>query len=381
MKPIYLDYNATTPLDEKVITAMTPYYRDHFGNPASNHVFGRIARDAVEQARNHVTSLIGGREGMLIFTASATEANNQIFNTWIESVKHPCHVVTSMIEHKSVSSPLKYAEDRGRITVTRLHPNCFGQIEPQSFISALGPETRFASIMAANHIIHTINPIGELAAICAQRGILFHSDAAQFVGKMPINVADQHIDALTISSHKMYGPKGIGALYIGPGGLQSGRVPLVRGGGQERGLRAGTLNVPAIVGFGEASRLASRRQLDDSRHTRYMAGLLHDILEEQFPEIRLNGHPENRLPGGLHLTLPGIDAKGLMAVVPEVAFSDGAACDAEDDPDYVVKAIGKPEAAHFSIRLQLGRETTEAEIKIAVEHIVRGIHAMKTFVV
>ena len=379
MKPIYLDHNATTPLDDAVFGAMSPFFREHFGNPAGLHVFSRMARDAVELARCSVADLIGGRKGKIIFTASATEANNQLLASWIETAEKPCHLITTTIEHKSVSSPLRYAEQNDRVTVTRLKPDAFGRIEPATLAEALRPETGFVSIMAANHVIHTLNPLRELAEMCAGRGILFHTDATQWVGKLPIDADDLKIDALTCSSHKFYGPKGAAALYLGPRGLQAGSIPLLRGGNQEGGLRAGTLNVPAIVGFGKAAQLASQRQIDDADRLRNLAERLFEGLQKEVPEIVLNGHPADRLPGGLHITLPGVDAKGLMAAVPHVAFSDGAACDAEDDPDYVVKAIGKPEAAHCSIRLQVGHTTSESDIQTALIYLLQGICAMKAF--
>jgi len=377
---IYLDHNSTTPLDDEVLAAMLPFFQEHFGNPSSPHAFGRIARDAVEQARQAVAELIGAPGGSVIFTASATEANNILLTGWMAGIRTPCHVVSSTIEHKSVLAPLKFMEETGRISVTWLRPDGFGQIHPQQLEAAIRPDTRFVSIMAANHVIHTLNNLAALADICASKGILFHTDATQYAGKIPLDANRTGIDALTLSAHKIYGPKGVGALYLSERSLWMGMMPLIRGGGQEMGLRAGTLNVPGIVGFGVACRKAFQRLPADAEKCGLLARQLLAGLSGQFPDISLNGHPQDRIPGGLHITLPGVDSKGLIASVPEIAFSDGAACDADDDPAYVLRAIGKPESAHCSVRFQIGRTNTQDQIQTAIEYLSRGIRRMKSFV-
>jgi len=376
---IYLDNNATTPLDDAVLAAMLPLLRDQFGNPASGHILGRTARDAVQRSRRLVASLLGARSGQIVFTASATEANNLAIAGLTAGHAPSYHVITTTIEHKSVAEPLRHLERTGRICVTWLRPDPLGQVHPDALDAACTPDTRLVSIQAANSVIHTLNPIAALARVCAARGAVFHCDATQWIGKLPIDVERLGIDALSLSAHKFYGPKGAGALYLGPMALRAGVVPQILGGGQEDGLRSGTLNVPAIVGLGAACQLAMERQEADAVHTDRLARRLFDALTHRLPGITLNGHPKERLPGSLHLTLEGVDAKGLIASVPQVALSDGSACETDRDPDFVLKAIGRPEAAHHSIRCQVGRTTTPEDIDRAIELLVAEIVRMRAF--
>jgi cysteine desulfurase len=375
---IYLDHNATTPLDEAVLAAMLPWLRDQFGNPASGHLLGRAAREAVQQSRDSVARLIGARSGRIVFTASATEANNLAISG-LTATPTPCHVISSLIEHKSVAEPIRRLEQAGRIVAAWLRPDSLGQVHAEDLDAALTSATRLVSIQAANSVIHTLNPIADLARTCSLRGVLFHCDATQWIGKLPIDVDRLGIDALSLSAHKFYGPKGAGALYLGPNALKAGITPQILGGGQEDGLRSGTLNVPAIVGLGVAGQLAlDRQELDAVRIDRLARALL-DSLAHRLTGITLNGHPRDRLPGSLHLTLEGVDAKGLIASVPQVAVSDGSACETDRDPDFVLKAIGRSEAAHHSIRCQVGRTTTPDEIDRAIELLVAGIERMRAF--
>jgi cysteine desulfurase len=376
---IYLDHNATTPLDEAVLAAMLPFLREQFGNPASGHVLGRAARDAVQRSRSSVARLLGAHAGQIVFTASATEANNLAIAGLTAPQAPPCHVVTTLVEHKSVAEPVRRLEQTLGISVTWLRPDPLGQVHPEALEAALTPDTRLVSIQAANSVIHTLNPIGGLARICAARGALFHCDATQWIGKLPIDVERLGIDALSLSAHKFYGPKGAGALYLGPKALRAGVTPQILGGGQEDGLRSGTLNVPAIVGLGVASELAIERQEADAVRTERLARTLLAALSGRLPGVTLNGHPKERLPGSLHLTLEGVDAKGLIASLPPLALSDGSACETDRDPDYVLKAIGRPEAAHHSIRCQVGRSSTPEEIDRAIELLVAGIVRMRAF--
>jgi cysteine desulfurase len=377
---IYLDHNATTPVDEAVLEAMLPLFRGQFGNPASSHVLGRAAHDAVERARCEVADLIGGASGRIVFTSSATEANNLAIAGLLGRLDAPCHVVTTLIEHKSVLEPIRHLEQSGRARVTWLRPDPFGQVRPEQLQAALTAETRLVSIMAASNVIHTLNPIAELARVCAAAGILFHCDATQWVGRLPLDSQRLGIDAVSVSAHKLYGPKGAGALWLSRRAMQSGLTPLILGGGQEEGLRSGTLNVPAIVGFGAACKLAASRMVDDAARARTLGQRLLDGLRSRVGGITLNGHPEMRLPGGLHLTLDGVDSKGLIASLREIALSDGSACETDRDPDYVLKAVGRPEAAHHSIRCQVGRTTTPAQIERAIELLADGIERMRAFV-
>jgi len=378
-RAIYLDNNATTAVDEAVLEAMLPFLREQFGNPASSHVFGRAAREAVERARQAVAELIGGRSGRIVLTSSATEANNLALLGLLAAAAKPRHVVTTMIEHKSVIAPLQHLENTADVRVTWLRPDQFGQVHAEALQAALQADTRLVSVMAASNVIHTINPLPEIAAVCAARGVLLHCDATQFVGRLPLAVDRLGLDALSISAHKFYGPKGVGALYLSRRALQAGIVPQMLGGGHEEGLRSGTLNVPAIVGLGAACDLAARRQEADAAHMRELAGLLLEGLSRRLGGVTLNGHPQQRIPGGVHVTLEGVDSKGLIACVPEVAFSDGSACETDREPDYVLKAIGQPAAAHHSIRLQLARTTTRADIDTAVELLSAGVQQMRAF--
>jgi cysteine desulfurase len=376
---LYLDHNATTPLDEIVLAAMLPLLREQFGNPASGHALGRAARDAVEQSRDSVARLLGARSGQIVFTASATEANNLAITGLTAGHAPPCHVITSTIEHKSVAEPIRRLEQSRRIGVTWLRPDKLGQVPLDALEAALTAETRLVSIQAANSVIHTLNPIADLARICTVRGVLFHCDAAQWIGKLPIDADRLGIDALSLSAHKFYGPKGAGALYLGPRALRAAIEPQILGGGQEDGLRSGTLNVPAIVGLGVACQLAMEREETDAVRMDQLARSLFDALRSRLHGVTLNGHPSQRLPGSLHLTLDGVDAKGLIACVPQVAFSDGSACETDRDPDLVLKAIGRREAAHHSIRIQVGRTTTRAEIDRAIELLAAGVERMRAF--
>jgi cysteine desulfurase len=376
---IYLDNNATTRMDDAVLEAMLPFLRERYGNPASGHAAGRLANEAVERARQAVAELIGAAAGRIVFVASATEANNLAITGIVGGAARPCHLVTTMIEHKSVLEPARNLARMEHVALTELRPDPFGQVHPEALQAALRADTRLVSILAASHVIHTLNPLADLAKVCAAHGVLLHCDATQWVGKLPMDVDRLGIGAMSISAHKLYGPKGAAALYLSRAALQSGILPQILGGGQEEGLRSGTLNVPAIVGFGAACELAARRQEDDALHTRALARRLLDGLTGQLDGVTLNGHPQRRLPGGLHLTLAAVDSRGLMAAVPEVAFSEGSACETEREPDYVLKAIGKPEAAHCSVRCQIGRTTTEAQIDTAVRLLVAGVRRMRAF--
>lgn len=376
---IYLDHNATTPLDEAVLAAMLPWLREQFGNPASGHALGRAAREAVEQSRSSVARLLGARSGRIVFTASATEANNLAIAGLTAGAAQSRRMITSTIEHKSVIEPVRRLEEPGRARITWLEPDPLGQVHADALEASWTADTRLVSIQAANSVIHSLNPIGELARVCAAQGVLFHCDATQWIGKLPIDVDRLGIDALSLSAHKFYGPKGAGALYLSPKALRAGIVPQVLGGGQEDGLRSGTLNVPAIVGLGMAAQLAIERQEDDAIRMDRLARRLFEGLTGRLSGITLNGPPQERLPGSLHLTLDGVDAKGLIASIPEVALSDGSACETDRDPDYVLKSIGRPEAAHHSIRCQVGRTTTPEDIDQALELLVAGIVRMRGF--
>jgi cysteine desulfurase len=369
---IYLDHNSTTPVDAEVLDAMLPYLCEQFGNPSSGHQLGRSARVAVDRARSQVAALIGARAGKVIFTSGATESNNLALKGIVAKIPK-CHVITTTIEHKSVLAPLRSLEEAGRIELSWLSPDSQGQVHGDPLRRSLRPDTRLVSVIAAHNVIHTINPLEDLLSACSDTGILFHSDATQLVGRAPLNVENLGVDALTFSAHKLYGPKGAGALYLGPLATRLGVAPLIEGGGQEKGIRSGTLNVPAIVGFGAACALAECRLREDAVRARELADLLLAELRRSIPNLVLNGHTSERLPGGLHVTIPGIDNKALAAAVPQVAFSTGSACDSEDEKNNVLREIGRPEALHWSVRFQIGRTTTRQEILQSAQALLEGI--------
>ena len=360
---------------------MLPWLREQFGNPASGHVLGRAARDAVQQSRDSVARLLGARAGQIVFTASATEANNLAIAGLTAGHRPPCHVDhVPTIEHKSVAEPIRQLEQTGRIRVTWLRPDPLGQSPSRCARCRMDRRHPAGFDPGRQQRDPHAQPDCRPGPRSAQaRGVLFHCDATQWIGKLPIDVDRLGIDALSLSAHKFYGPKGAGALYLGPKALRAGIKPQILGGGQEDGLRSGTLNVPAIVGLGVASQLAMDRQESDAVRTDQLARTLFDALTGRLPGVTLNGHPRQRLPGSLHLTLEGVDAKGLIASVPQVALSDGSACETDRDPDYVLKAIGRPEAAHHSIRCQVGRTTTPEEIDRAIELLVAGVVRMRAF--
>ena len=374
---IYLDHNSTTPVDPEVLEAMLPYLREQFGNPSSGHQLGRAAREAVERARAQVAALIGARAGRVIFTSGATESNNLAIKGLIARTQK-CHVITTTVEHKSVLAPLRSLVDAGRIELSWLSPDAQGKVGAQALRQLLRRDTRLVSVIAANNVIHTINPLEDLLGVCSDTGVFFHSDATQLVGRLPLQVENLGIDALTFSAHKLYGPKGAGALYLSPLAARSGVAPLFDGGGQENGLRSGTLNVPAVVGFGAACALAGHRMREGAVHARELAELLLVELRREIPNLVVNGHSCDRLPGGLHVTIPGIDNKALAASVPGVAFSTGSACDAEDEKDYILREIGRSEAAYSSIRLQIGRATTRQEVLQAVQALLAGVRRVRS---
>lgn len=365
-RPVYLDHHATTPLDPRVIDAMRPYWREDFGNPHSiDHVYGWDAEDAIAAARREVAALIGAQPSEIVFTSGATEANNLALKGLAPDLRAQgrTHLIVSAIEHPSVSAPAERLAAEG-FALTRLAVPASGRLAPEALAAALQPQTGLVSVQWANHEIGTVQPIAELAALCAARGIAFHSDAAQALGKVAVDVASAPVALLSLSAHKLYGPKGIGALHVAK--PWAGRLtPLIEGGGQERGLRAGTLPVPLCVGFGVACRIASaEREAEATRLGALRARLLR-LLSAAMSGLIVQGDPVHHLPGNLHLRVPGMAAADLIAATrAEVALSAGAACaSARRVPSPVLRAIGLDEKAGGEcIRIGLGRFTTEAEI-------------------
>jgi cysteine desulfurase len=363
--PVYLDYNATTPVAPEVLKAMLPFLREHFGNPSSAHRLGRRAAEAVAEARGRVAALIGARPGEVIFTGCATEANNlAVIGAARAMPPGKRHLVVSAVEHPAVMAPASYLRDQGW-TLTVLPVNRAGRISPDRVAEALRPDTALVSVMHANNEVGTLQPIADIARLTRARGILLHTDAAQTAGKLTLNVDELGVDLLTLAGHKFYAPKGVGALYARAG------TPLksvMFGGEQERGLRPGTENVAAIVGLGAAAMLAQQVLPQLSAALRQRRDHLHQLLAREVPELLLNGHPEHRLPNTLHVSFPGVSGRGLLEIAADtVAASVGSACHSEHDAvSGVLAAMGIDAArAAGAVRLSVGRTTTEDDINRA----------------
>ncbi len=390
-RPIYLDYQATTPTDPRVVEAMLPFFYDRFGNPHSrSHAFGTDAAAAVEAARAEVAAAIGAEAREIVFTSGATESNNLAIKGAARFLRghghghghgqghgrghgRRDHVVTCATEHKCVLESCRRLGEEG-FAVTVLPVSGDGRIDLDRLAVALGDRTALVSVMAVNNEIGVLQPLAEIGALCRARGVLFHTDAAQAVGKIPLDVAAMNIDLLSISGHKLYGPKGIGALYV----RRRPRVrlvPLIDGGGQERGLRSGTLPTPLCVGLGTACRIAGGEMAAEGERLTGLRDRLLAALQRSLPEAAVNGDAHHRVPGNLNLRLPGVDAEALIAALPEIAMSTGSACtSASIEPSYVLRALGlDAAAARESLRIGLGRFTTEAEIDVAVERIVAAV--------
>ncbi len=361
----YLDNAATTPLDPVVAEAMQPYLRDSFGNPSSLHQAGRAARAAVETARSQVAGLLGAEAAEIAFTASGTEADNLALIGAFEADACRRHFVTSAIEHPAILETLKYLEARGA-AVTRVAPAADGIVAAEDVARALRPETRLVSVMAANNVVGTLQPIAEIGALCRERGVLFHTDAVQAAGKVPLDVRGASIDLLSMSAHKLHGPKGVGALFVRSGVRLA---PLVHGGGQERGLRSATENVAGIVGFGTASAMAHASRGEEAARLVRLRDRLVGGLAASVPNARLLGHPFRRLPGHLCFALEGQEGETIKLLLAldgkGIAVSTGSACSASHagQPSHVLVAMGLDAIrARGSLRITLGRFNTDADV-------------------
>ena len=369
---IYLDHNATTPVDPEVLDAMLPFLRDEFGNPSSSHALGRRARAAVEQAREQVADLLNCHPEEIVFTGGGSEANNLALKGAAEVLAdRGNHIITSVIEHPAIINPCHYLERKG-FRVTYLPVDGAGLVTPQAVREAITQRTVLISVMHANNEVGTIEPIAEIGAIARERGIWFHSDAAQSVGKIPTRVDDLNVDLLSVAGHKLYAPKGVGALYMRSGVRLE---PLIHGAGHERGLRAGTENVAGIVGLAKACELAGRNLAEAAGRIQGLRDQLHRKLQERVSSTLLNGHPDKRLPNTLNVSLEGVDSDRLLAALPEIAASTGAACHAHSrEPSAVLTAMGVPaEMALGAVRFSLGRRTTSEEIGRAVDLIASAV--------
>ncbi len=380
--PIYMDNHATTRTDPRVVAAMLPYFSEHYGNAASTHVFGLRALEACDQAREQVASLIGAQPKEIVFTSGATESDNLAIKGVAALYRDQGrHIVTTAIEHPAVLGPCKRLENEG-FQVTVLPVDSLGQISPQQVEQAITAETILVSVQAANHEIGTLQHLSEIGEICKSRKVLFHTDAAQAAGKIPLDVEAMGIDLLTLSAHKMYGPKGVGALYVRRRGPHVRLGPLLDGGGQERGLRSGTLPVPSIVGLGEACRLCRENMAQEARHCLELRERLRIGLMDRLDDCRLNGHPQERLPGNLNLSFAQIHGDALLASLRTIALSPGSACtSASIEPSPVLRALGlADDIAHGSLRFGLGRFNTVAEVAYVIEEVSQAVRRLRGFV-
>ncbi len=365
--PVYLDYHATTPVDPRVVEAMLPYFTEVFGNPASSsHQWGWKAQEAVEQARRRVAALLGGTAREIVFTSGATESNNFAIKGVASSAPAGRrHVVCSAIEHKSVLEGCRNLETSGwECTVVPVQRD--GRIDLEALAGVVTEETALVSIMAANNEVGVLQPLADIAAIAHAKGALFHTDAAQFVGKIPVDVQAEGIDLLSLTGHKMCGPKGCGALYIRRG---TELAPLIIGGGHERGMRSGTLNVPGIVGLGYACLIDRREMAEESARLAVLRNRLLDGLRQRVGGITVSGSMEHRLPNNLHVGFDGVDGSALLIGISDIAVSSGSACSsASATPSHVLLALFGPDhVPSATIRFGLGRQTTAADIDYAIE--------------
>lgn len=379
--PIYLDNAATTPMDPAVLEGMLPYFREHFGNPSSRgHRLGWLAESAVSRARKSVANALGASEREIVFTAGASESNNlALFGAAYQYYPKGRHIITTRVEHKSVVEPLRQLEREG-FRISWLPVDAEGRVSAEDIRRAIEPETILVSVMTANNELGTVNPIAEIAKICREYKVLFHTDAAQAFGKIPLSVQSLQVDLLTLSGHKIYGPKGVGALYVRRRAPRVNLKPLIFGGGQERGLRSGTSNVPGIVGLGVASELAQARLTLDAEHISGLRDRFFFGLKEALGDaLKLNGPTSRRLPGHLNLRIEGISAEALMLGLKEMALSSGSAClSSEGEPSVVLHEIGlKPEEAAESFRIVFGRENTDEEVQFCIEKITKMVQRIR----
>lgn len=379
--PIYLDNHATTPVDPRVLDAMLPYFCERFGNAASkSHPFGWEAEAAVDLARERVARLIGAASPReIVFTSGATESDNLAIKGIAESYRDKGnHIVTCMTEHKAVLDSCKVLEKRG-VQISYLPVNSHGIIELQGLRDALTEKTILISIMTANNEIGTIQPIKEIGIVAKEKGILFHTDATQAVGKIPINVEQMGIDLLSLTAHKMYGPKGIGALYVRSSKPRVKLASIIDGGGHERGMRSGTLNVPGIVGLGRSCELAQKEMASEGERITALRERLKSGILRQLDEVYINGHALERLPGNLNLSFAYVEGESLLMALKEIAVSTGSACtSASLEPSYVLKAIGlEDELAHTSLRFGIGRFNTVDEIDYTIQRVVEEVRRLR----
>jgi cysteine desulfurase len=378
--PIYLDNHSTTCVDPRVLEAMLPFFSERYGNSASRtHTFGWSAEEAVTQARAEVAELIGAQPKEIVFTSGATESDNLALKGAAAMYRSKGnHIITVVTEHKAVLDVCRRLEREG-FRVTFLPVDEFGRVTAAQVAAAMTEQTILVSVMAANNEIGTLQPIGEIGAVCKSRGVLFHTDAAQAAGKVPLDVQAMGVDLMSLSAHKMYGPKGVGALYVRARDPRARLEPILDGGGHERGMRSGTLPVPLIVGFGKACAISQHEMANEAQRLRPLREQLHRRIIERLDEVYLNGHPTERLPGNLNLSFDYVEGEALLMSLRNIAVSSGSACtSANPEPSYVLRALGIGDRrAHGSIRFGLGRFTTTEELDYVVEEVVKSVQRLR----
>ncbi len=379
--PIYMDNHATTPCDRRVLDAMLPYFTDKFGNAASrNHSFGWEAEEGVDKARNQIANLVGAKSKEIVFTSGATESDNLAIKGIVEFYKDKGnHIITCVTEHKAVLDSCRALERQAKATVTYLPVDKYGMVDPDAVRRAITDKTVLISIMYANNEIGTIHPIAEIGKIAKEKGVVFHCDAVQAVGKIPVDVEKDGIDLLAMSGHKIYGPKGVGALYVRSKGPRVRLTPIIDGGGHERGMRSGTLNVTGIVGFGAACEIAGHEMAAEAARLTELRNRLQAGIFERLDEVYVNGHPTERLPGNLNVSFAYVEGESLLMGISDIAVSSGSACtSATLEPSYVIRALGiNEELAHSSIRFGIGRFNTAEEVDYVSERVSKEVKRLR----
>jgi len=379
--PIFMDNHSTTPMDPRVLEAMLPYFVEKFGNAASrNHAFGWEAEEAVENARKQIARLIHADSKEIVFTSGATESDNLAIKGVVEMYHEKGdHIITSATEHRAVLDTCKALESKRGVKVTYLSVDKAGMVSPEDVRNAITEKTILITIMMANNEIGTINPIKEIGKVAKEKGILFHCDATQGVGKITVNVQDMGIDLMSFSAHKLYGPKGIGALYVRKKAPRVRITAQMDGGGHERGMRSGTLPVPMIVGFGKAVELCEQEMPTESKRLSAMRDRLQTAITGKLEEVYLNGHPTQRLPNNLNLSFAYVEGESLLMGLKEIALSSGSACtSATLEPSYVLRALGVgSDLAHSSIRFGLGRFNTDEEVDYTAKRIIEVVTKLR----
>jgi cysteine desulfurase len=378
--PIFMDYHSTTPVDPRVLEEMLPYFTEDFGNAASrNHSFGWRAEEAVERSRERIASLINADPKEIIFTSGATESNNLALKGVAEMyAEKGDHIITCVTEHKAVLDTGKRLEKLGK-RVTYLPVDKYGQIDLDELRKEITDKTVLISIMYANNEVGTLQRVHDIGKIAKEKGVLFHSDAVQALGKVPIDVQAMNVDLMSLTAHKLYGPKGIGALYVRKKGPRVRLVAQMDGGGHERGMRSGTLNVPGMVGFGKAVEIAKEVMPEESKKLAALRDKLHHGITDALEDVYLNGHPTERLPNNLNMSFAYVEGESLLMGMDDIAVSSGSACtSATLEPSYVLKALGVGEdLAHTSIRFGLGRFNTEEEVDYVLNKVVDNVRRLR----